>query len=193
MDVVEEFLDKIQIKDKHAISELKRISEVRRFKKGDIIMTEGEVPEFFPFLLSGIARGYSTDLRGKEYTNCLASHRMDSLSGSMSINAKAMTNVEALTDVEALCFPTEEIYNLVTGSKPLMLGYIGLLQISLSYHFELKCILCAYTAMERYKWFLRTYPGLDQEISDKYIASYLNMTPVSLSRQRSALRKEQSE
>ena len=53
-------------------------------------------------------------------------------------------------------------------------------------------ILCLPTKeimnMLRYKWFLDKYPGLDGKISSKYIASFINITPVSLSRLRSSLR-----
>ena len=41
-----------------------------------------------------------------------------------------------------------------------------------------------YNAQERYEWFLKKYPGVIDLISHKYIASFLGMNPVTLSRLR---------
>ena len=52
-------------------------------------------------------------------------------------------------------------------------------------------ILYRTTAMERYEWFLNYYPGLIDVVPHKYIASFLDMTPVTLSRLRKTMHKEQ--
>ena len=43
--------------------------------------------------------------------------------------------------------------------------------------------------MQRYQWFLENYPGLIHTLNNKHIASFLGMTPVTLSRLRHQLRK----
>lgn len=45
-------------------------------------------------------------------------------------------------------------------------------------------MLCHTTAMERYRWFLDEYPGLIDRAPHRHIASFLNVTPVTLSRLR---------
>ena len=45
------------------------------------------------------------------------------------------------------------------------------------------------SAMVRYHWFMKTYPGLVDHVRDKYVASFLGMTPVTLSRLRRKLRE----
>lgn len=193
MNPIEEFIELLQVKDEKVISKIRELGEIRRYKKGDIILSEGEYPEFVPFLLSGIARGFSIDYHGKEFTNCLVTRRMENMLPSAAIDGIAFKSVEALTDLEVLCFHAKEFLDLIVSSQSLLLCYVRLMQAVLVFQFEFKNMLCTLTAMERYKWFLQTYPGLDKKISDKYIASYLNMTPVSISRLRSALREEQSE
>ena len=47
--------------------------------------------------------------------------------------------------------------------------------------------------MERYQWFLLRYPELADVVSIKHIASFLCMSPVSLSRLRGQLRKRGEE
>ena len=57
------------------------------------------------------------------------------------------------------------------------------------YHMEVKRVICSLPAVERYQWFLRKYPGLVDRIANRHIASFLNMTPVTLSRIRKQLRE----
>ena len=80
---------------------------------------------------------------------------------------------------------------LVGQNMEAMSLYNRLLQQSSQVHWEIKNMLCQHNAMERYQWFLRAYPGLIEQISNKYVASFLGITPVTLSRLRRALREGQ--
>ena len=64
-----------------------------------------------------------------------------------------------------------------------------ILSWALKFHWDLKNMRFQYTALQRYQWFLLRYPGLDKIAAGKDIASFLGMTPVSLSRIRRALRE----
>ena len=55
---------------------------------------------------------------------------------------------------------------------------------------ELKTMLHKCSAQERYQWFLKNYPGLIDQVTNKYIASFLRMSPVTLSRLKTGLEKE---
>lgn len=44
-------------------------------------------------------------------------------------------------------------------------------------------------AKQRFQWFLEEYPGLIFDVNNRHIASFLSMTPETLSRMKSALRK----
>ena len=52
-------------------------------------------------------------------------------------------------------------------------------------------MVCRNTAMQRYQWFLEAYPGFIDKVSNKHIASFLGMTPVTLSRLRRVLREKE--
>ncbi len=56
-------------------------------------------------------------------------------------------------------------------------------------HWEIKTMICRNNAMQRYQWFLKTYPRLVDRISNKHVASFLGITPVTLSRLRRTLRE----
>lgn len=57
----------------------------------------------------------------------------------------------------------------------------------------MKVVLYQQSAAERYQWFLNAYPGLIDQVKHKHIASFLGMSPVTLSRLRSVNRTEEQE
>jgi len=61
---------------------------------------------------------------------------------------------------------------------------------ALDEHWRMKQVLHQYTALQRYQWFLETYPGLVDRVSNKNIASFLGMSPVTLSRLRRTMREQ---
>lgn len=188
MTICEELAKTLQIKDKKIIARLSEIAEVRSVAKGDIIFHEGEIPDFIPFLLSGAMRGFSADTNGKEITSCFNINKMEPLVASIPLDAPAMVSIQAVIPSQILCLTTKEIMKMLETDKSLFAYYNRLLNISLQTQIEIKNVLYTYSAMDRYQWFLDKYPGLDGKISSKYIASFLNITPVSLSRLRSSLR-----
>ena len=46
------------------------------------------------------------------------------------------------------------------------------------------------SAMDRYRWFHRHYPTLEPLVSGKHLASFLGITPVTLSRLRHQVKIE---
>ena len=97
----------------------------------------------------------------------------------------AIVTIEALTDGELLCIPIETVKTLLKENIFLMQIYNKLLADVMEKHWEIKNILHKQTAKERYQWFLTAYPGLIDKVTHRYIASFLEMSPVTLSRLRS--------
>ena len=111
---------------------------------------------------------------------------------AFDLNASsAMLSIEALTDSEILCIPIESIRELLKENIFLLQIYNRFLANALERHWEIKNILHKQTAKERYQWFLEAYPGLIDRVSNKHIASFLGMTPVTLSRLRRVLREKE--
>lgn len=188
MTICEEFAKTLKIDNKKIITHLSEIAEICSFEKGEVILHESETSTFVPFLISRATRGFSADTHGKEITSCFNVNKMEPLVASIPLDAPAIVSIQAVIPSQILCLPTKEIMNMLETDKSLLAYYNQLLNISLQTQVEIKNVLYKYSAMERYKWFLDKYPGLDGKISSKYIASFLNITPVSLSRLRSSLR-----
>lgn len=92
-----------------------------------------------------------------------------------------------------LSIPTQLLAEQFQQSAELQQLYSSYLLEKLKLERELKLLLGISSAMERYQWFLRRYPELADVVSIKHIASFLCMSPVSLSRLRGQLRKRGEE
>ena len=57
-------------------------------------------------------------------------------------------------------------------------------------HWEIRRLLSQKRGRDRYLWFLDRYRDIVDKVPNRYVASLLGMTPVSLSRLRSELKSE---
>ena len=183
--------DVLQVYDERLIRFAQEVGEIRTVKKGECVIKQGDVPTHTFFLIDGIFRGYLSSPEGKEMTDCFAFQPGSTVMPSSDINKPAPVSLEAVTDAHILSFPNSEIYPRIWEYPELQKLYIRLLLSSYNSHWELKTIHYQYDAMERYKWFCKTYPELLSHVKDKDIASFLNMTPITLSRLKQALRERQ--
>lgn len=99
----------------------------------------------------------------------------------------APINIEAVIPSRILIIPLHEVTSRMWRYKSLQKLYFRLLLESFNNHWELKTALYKYNAAERYQWFCQTYPDLVGQVREKDIASFLDMTPVTLSRLKQSL------
>lgn len=177
----------LHIVDDMCIKELVKISRIKFFKKGQILISEGEVPSHIYFLIHGITRGFIPDEGGKDITDCICFRCGDVPMPDNDLTLPASITIEALKDCEVICVAIWKLYLLMQKYPELSNTHRHLLIYAASRHRNLKVALCQYNAVQRYQWFLKEYPGLIDQVSHKHIASFLNMTPVTLSRVRKAV------
>lgn len=158
-------------------------------KKGDCLIHIGEVQTHLSFLVSGVLRGYVIDENGLDVTDCFAYHPGDAIIGCNGFDEPSLVSFEALADCELIQVPMRSVFDVITRYPQAMHIYTKLLQQALKRHWSIKRVLYQ-PAMQRYLWFLDTYPGLIDCVSNKYIAMFLGITPVTLSRLRRRLREE---
>lgn len=179
------------ITQKELVRRLSHRTEVRMVKRGETLINAGEVQRHMYFLVSGVARGYLLEDGGSDITDYFYYRLGEPIICGMEPRQPSQINVEALTDCKLQCLPMEEIPAMLSSCPQSVKYVVELLLASAQLHWQLKILLYRHTAMERYEWFLENYPGLIDQVKHKHIASFLGMTPVTLSRLRAEVRSRQ--
>ena len=162
----------------------------KRIRKKQFILQEGDVCKHITFVTSGCLRAYTVDHRGEEHVIQFAiedwwiSDLQSFLTGK-----PAHYNIDALEDSDILLLEKQAREKMM-ATVPKVERYFRLVQEAnyVATHRRIEETLSA-SAEERYLDFIRTYPSLFHRIPQNQIASYLGITPQSLSR----IRKELSE
>ncbi|MGM9677185.1 MAG: Crp/Fnr family transcriptional regulator [Butyricicoccus sp.] len=184
MDIRQFCMDFFGIQDRGLLDEMEQICKVRRVSKGDVLVQIGEKQSEAAFLISGLFRGYYVDSEGKEVTDCFAYRRGDFVMCCYSINDVARITLEALEESEIFCMPIHDIDVLIEQYPEISRLMCCYLTKALQIHWNCKVALTRLSATERYQWFLQTYPELIHLVKKKHVASFLNLTPQTLSQQR---------
>lgn len=177
----------LHISDQALIKKLKEIATVERYGKNDCIFEIGQVQEKIQILISGAVRFYYMDETGKEHTQCFVTEPGYPIMVDAYV-APSMSGCQALGETLLLSMPMVEGFGMVRSSPELMGTYVYMLRKSLLFHAELAMILRAGDAYRRYMWFLSTFPGLEEIAKSRHIASFLCITPETLSRVRTKAR-----
>lgn len=182
------YRDCLQIEEEEVIRKAAAASKLREIKAGEYLFKQGDIPTQLCFLVKGIMRGFLSNVNGKDITDCLCFRCGDTAMPDGEFLRPASINIEALEDSEVVCIDLETVQELLETYPSLSKIHEGFLIRSGELHRTLKIVTYQYTATQRYQWFLKEYPGLIDRIPHKYIASLLNMTPVTLSKIRRSLK-----
>lgn len=193
VDVQSFYTEVLHLSDSSLIQQLTAHSKVVFVKKGEIIQNIGDFAEKIFFLEQGLLRGFFFDANGREVTDCFGFIRGTPAVSCMDLDIPTpicLICIEALEDSVLISIPVNVLSHTLENNTNAISLYNRLLRMSLKLHWECKIMLAQYTATERYVWFLKSFPGLIDRVSHKYIASFLGITPVQLSRIRHALREQ---
>ena len=165
---------------------LKSLFAHKRFRKHQYILQEGDVSTHDNFIIKGICRTYRVDEKGQEHILRFTPEEWWTGDLASFLSAKpSLYNVDCLEDTEVLRISFADLETLF-DRVPRMNKYFRLLyqKSIISYNLRLTSSLSK-SASERYEEFIKRYPDIGQRVPNHQIASYLGITPQSLSRIRS--------
>ncbi len=161
----------------------------KKVKKGEFLLREGDMAKHGMFVASGCLRTYTIDNKGKEHI--LQFSPEDWWTGDMNSmvnDSPSQFFIDAVEDSEILLFDDASLQKLNKYIPESAAMYETALQKSLVAQNQRIISSLTATAEERYNAFLKKYPSLIQRVPQHMIASYLGISPETLSR----IRKEQS-
>jgi CRP-like cAMP-binding protein len=169
--------------------ELDKICSCFKFKsvkKNTILLSEGEVCKEFYYVQRGCLRTYFITRQGTEKTRFVTLDCSIGTALTSFISQKpSFEFIDVLEDTELWVISYEDFYKLNNELDHWKDFYQRILEIA--YSFQNKSIenLVTLTAKQRFEEVLNTNPILIQRLSNKILASYLDITQETLSRLKS--------
>ena len=163
----------------------------RRFEKGAFLQRAGEVARHGHFVVSGCLRSFSIDEKGREHVLQFAPEGWW-LTDFASIREQVPSTffIEALEDSDVLLIDWPSHDRLVSGLP----GYAAAMAAGLSKGNAAReqrlMDTMSLSAEDRYLKFLEAYPSIAQRVPQHMVASYLGVTPETLSRIRGQFAKK---
>lgn len=172
------------------IEKLLAISTEISFLKNDMILNMGSKQTEVYIIFSGIARSYYLDKDGNDITKFFMKENDFCIGESLFSSDKSIQGFEALENIIALKFKAKELKELLLKDENLSHLYIEFLEDNLLYKMQREYAFQIMSATERYITFQKEYKEIEKRVPQRYIASYLGVTPESLSRIRRTIKEE---
>lgn len=188
------------------ISELKKIAECKELMDGDKIrkdfktehyikgqffVMEGDIPGKLGFIIKGLMKYYYIDAKGDEWIKHFSAENDFVASyGSFLYQTPSLYFIEAMEETTILSIPYNVFINNINNS---ILWCAIARKYTEKIYYEKEKREASFLKLDgtqRYLNFLEGYKHLTNRISVKEIASFLGLTPVSLSRIRSKISRE---
>lgn len=166
-------------------TKLTHLFQPRTIKTGNFLIRAGEIPAQIGFVVSGIFRLYYVNSAGSEFTKsfCPENHFVTAYS-ALILKQPAQFFIEALEDSLLLVADYSHYTQLCAENSCWQKINYKLVEALFIKKEKREAQLLLDDATTRYQKFLTEYPDLETRVKQYHIASYLGISPVSLSRIR---------
>ncbi|PFU48226.1 cyclic nucleotide-binding protein [Bacillus cereus] len=164
--------------------------QIEEYKKGTVLLRQGDVPSKCYFVLKGCVRQHCIDESGKEVTSNF--YTEEQAIANFNHHKQDKSSPHTLTCLEDCIVVTGDL----NSEKDMYKKYSQLEEMTrqmIEYNFgevqEELTLFIASTPEERYKSLLQKRPHLIDRVPQYQLASYLGITPESLSRIKKRLKQ----
>jgi CRP-like cAMP-binding protein len=190
MDPLLKNIRKIYPISKNSSEQLKGIFKEKKFKKKAPLSFKNHISTKFYIVKSGILRSYITDDKGKEFIKFIyTKHAVVGAFSSLIRKKEKNVIIDCLTNCDLIEVDFAEFKNLANSNQEILQLYNNLLEVLFIKLENRFYELSSLNATQLYLKFKKDNPGIENLIPLYHIASYLNITPVQLSRIRKDLYK----
>lgn len=183
-DIARELARKYSTMTHEELDELESILVPMKFSKGEMILEEGEVCENIYYIDKGLIRQFYFK-NGKEVTEHLGADRSIFMCiESLFLEKPTHLQVEAIESSIIYALPKRRLEKVALHNVNIQILYRKILEESLILSQVHADLVRFETAGDRYKKMCKLMPQVVLRAPLVYIASYLQMTPETLSRVR---------
>jgi CRP-like cAMP-binding protein len=184
LNILVKIFEQFKVLDDNSIGQFLDIANLRSFKKGELLVREGEVCDKLFFIEQGTVRSfYYKEVKDVTISFSLAGEFITSMSGFIT-QKPTYENIEALEDCLVLEFAKEKLNELFVREPTWVNIYREILE---EYYVKLEehLIFSKFkTAKERYFELISDKPKIIKIASIGHIASFLGINIETLSRIR---------
>lgn len=156
-------------------------AEVKDFKKGQLLQRAGDSIASTYYVKKGLLRSYVIDSKGKEHIFMFAPENWIVADlEALEFNEPVQLYIDCLEDSEVISFNKDCLFKAELPKEEMLVS-AQLLYRRLGKLQRRVLMLMGSPALDRYTYFLDTYPELSSRVPQRMIATYLGVTPQALS------------
>lgn len=172
------------------INLLLSISVIREIPAEEVLVKEGEINASVFLVLKGLLRSFATTSAGEERTILLSKETMRTAStNSFLHNLPSEITIESIEPSLILIIDSNKFTQLARANENITTLAIKGMKDFLTDAMERLTFFTVLTPVERFISFREKHKDLIQRVPQKYLASFLGVTTVSLSRIKARIAK----
>lgn len=185
--LLDNFRRYIELSSEEADTILKKFKK-ENYKSKTVLIRPGMDANFTYFVLKGVLRSYTIDANGAEHILNIATPNWWMADMYSYLGGKpAIMYVDVVDDCELLSITREEVEALYEEIPRLERFFRILTENNLISNQQRVLDKMSLTAEERYEKFIKKHPEVTQCLPQKYIASYIGVTPEFFSKMKSRM------
>jgi len=184
--IIQIFESKVKLNDEESSALIQHWNHERSLKRNDFLIEKEQVESSLFFVIEGSLRIYYPY---EEDEICVGFGHTNNLVCSYPSFIRQQPSayyIQALAPTKTIAIHQQDFYNLFDHHPKIERAWRMLEEEALLGKIERETEMLTFTAEERYSRLLQRSPHIFQHIPRKYIASYLRMSPETLSRLRPA-------
>ena len=166
------------------------ISSLKTYAKGELMTRAGDKTSAAGLVISGVVRSYYIDRDGNDITQFIAGPGSLCLDSGMFGFDEMTATWESVSGSTIMIFDVAKIKDLIFSDAGYMKFWTDMLESGMRYKIYRENGFLVENATERYLHFKKNYPALVGLVPLKHLATYLGITPESLSRIRRTLKEQ---
>lgn len=162
--------------------------EVKEYNKHEILLNAGEVCNYLYFVEQGLLRTFHINENGSEFTRLFVpENKFCTILVSFQNKIPSPATIQALEKTKVFVISKENFEKFTSVSENAKNFYLKILEEFQNFQIKRIEFLTSYSPQEKTDIFLKENKELEPRLTDKVIASYLQITPETYCRCKKSL------